>query len=259
MLQLAARRAQSRTYSARTVRLARSWQYPDGVDRLVGSPVFLLSPMRAGSALLRQLLDQHSRICAPHEMHLGMWRVETDSRPARAALTSLGLSAEELPALLWDRVMHLQLVKSQKSILVDGTPRNTLRWEQILGYWPEARFLVLLRHPVRIAESLCAARPSVPADAHVEQIERYAHALREAQQRAPKVLTVRYEDLAADPEAATRRITEWLGVPWEPAMLSVIGERGTSGTRTGLVAEPEPDPRDIPAGLRVSGELLGYL
>lgn len=248
----AARRAHGRTYPRRAVGVARSWQYPDGAQRLVPAPVFLLGPMRSGSTALRKMLDSHSRICAPHELHLGNWRVETNSRNAQAALEATGLSPDELANLLWDRVMHLQLVTARKSIIVDKTPRNTLQWKRIAAIWPEARFLILLRHPMRVAESLQSAHPEIAEAKHHAELERYALALHDAQHQARHALTVRYEDLVTDPSATTRRITEWLGVPWEETML-------TGTIDAGLTAQPEPAPVDVPDSLRKACELLGYL
>ena len=230
--------------------VVRAWQYPDGAERLVPAPVFVLSSMRSGSTALCRMLDRNSRICAPHEMHLGMWRVETDSQNARAALQAMGLTPTELANLIWDRVLHLELVKSGKSIIVDKTPHNTLLWRRIGAVWPEARFLVLLRHPARVAESLRTAHPDVPADVHFASVERYARALHDAEREARSALTVRYEDLTADPAGTTRRITEWLDVPWESAMANGAGAQAPS---------PEPDPHEVPHRLRTSCELLGYL
>jgi sulfotransferase family protein len=243
------------------MRLARTWQYPDGAERLVAAPVFVLSSMRSGSTVLRRMLDNHSRICAPHEMHMSMWRVETDSSNARAALDAIDLTPGDLANLLWDRVMHLQLVKAQKSIIVDKTPRNTLQWKRIAGIWPDARFLVLLRHPARVAESLRAAHPEVAAETQYAEIERFAVALHDAQRGASSALTVRYEDLATDPEATTRRIAEWLNVPWEPAMTSVSerGRRLDGRGASDVPSLPDPVPGDIPDRLRKACELLGYL
>jgi hypothetical protein len=157
--------------------------------------------------------------------------------------------------------MHLQLVKAQKSIIVDKTPRNTLLWRRIAGVWPEARFLVLLRHPARVAESLCAAHPDVAAEIHYAEVERFAVALHDAQRGAGSVLTVRYEDLAADPESTTRRIAEWLNVPWEPAMTSLSeGSRRQNGrVAPSVPSQPDPVPSEIPDRLRKACELLGYL
>src|SRR3954467_12084339 len=40
-------------------------------DRLLEQPVFVLSSIRSGSTLLRVLLNSHTAIHAPHELHLG--------------------------------------------------------------------------------------------------------------------------------------------------------------------------------------------
>ncbi len=270
-LEGAARRARGRTYSHRAVTVARSLQFPDGADRLVPAPVFVLSPLRSGSTLLRTVLDRHSRICAPHEMHLGSWRVETNSKAARAALDGLGLIPDDLADLLWDRVLHLQLVKARKSIIVDKTPRNALLWSRIAAHWPQARFLVLTRHPVRVADSLVAARPDIPLETHYAELEKYAVALRDAQHTVRSVLSVRYEDLTTELEETTRRITEWLNVPWEIAMLGYSQNGSAPVTsrwkkqpppqrvRLALPAGPGlPEPSEIPDGLRKACELLGY-
>jgi hypothetical protein len=233
--------------------------------------VFVLSSMRSGSTLLRMMLDSHSRICAPHEMHLSTWRAETNSKIAQVALDSMGFTQQELANLLWDRVLHVQLVRSGKSIVVDKTPRNTLHWHRIAATWPDARFLVLLRHPVRVAESLGAARPDIPLETHHADVERYAEALHAAQRGTTNTLTLRYEDLTTDPVATTRRITEWLGVPWEASMID-YGDHEHGGFRRGLgdwsktiksgavrPPKPDPSPDEIPDGLRRSCELLGYV
>src|SRR3712207_4275572 len=39
-------------------------------DRLVTAPTFVLCSVRSGSTLLRVLLNSHSQIHAPHELHL---------------------------------------------------------------------------------------------------------------------------------------------------------------------------------------------
>lgn len=252
VLRSAARRAHGRTYPRGAVGVARVLAYPDGPERLVPAPVFLLGPMRSGSTVLGKMLGSHSRICVPHELHLATWRVETNSKNAPAALEAAGLSPSELANLLWDRVMHLELVKARKSIIVDKTPRNTLQWKRIAVVWPDARFLVLLRHPVRVAESLAAAHPEIPEAKHHAELERYAVALHDAQHQARHALTVRFEDLVGDPTATTHRIAEWLGVRWEEAMLNGAADAARA-------AQPEPHPNDVPDTLRKSCELLGYL
>src|SRR4051812_24706017 len=75
-------------------------------DRLLEAPVFILSSVRSGSTLLRVMLNSHSQICAPHELHLMGVRTRLTSRHAKMAMAELGLDEEQLEFLIWDRLMH---------------------------------------------------------------------------------------------------------------------------------------------------------
>lgn len=63
--------------------------------RLVPSPVFILSSIRSGSTLLRCILDTHSRIRAPHELHLADLEVQLTSPYVQLAMQTAGLEASE--------------------------------------------------------------------------------------------------------------------------------------------------------------------
>jgi hypothetical protein len=127
--------------------------------------------------------------------------------------------------LLWDRVLHRELVRSGKSYVVDKTPSNAFIHQRIAACWPDARYLFLLRHPAAIARSWHDSKPGERErrEASLDAL-RYMKAVERARKKLPG-LTVRYEDLTADPEGETRRICDFLGLEWEPAML----EYGTSG------------------------------
>src|SRR3954447_5405486 len=72
-------------------------------DRLLEAPAFVLCSVRSGSTLLRVLLDSHSRICAPHELHLRDISVAIRTEYADRALREVGLEPSRLEYLLWDR------------------------------------------------------------------------------------------------------------------------------------------------------------
>lgn len=238
---------------------------------LVPDPVFVFSSVRSGSTLLRMILDSHSQICAPHEMHLKALEVRPTTMNAARAMTSMKLDERSLENLLWDRILHIQLAESGKSVIVDKTPNTTLDWERVAAFWPKLRPLFLLRHPLRIAESLVSSRPDIPTDKHYARVDRYARAISAAQQSLTG-LTLRYEDLTAEPEAATRQICQWLGLEWEAAMLD-YGEQAHDGKfkrglgdwspaiRSGVIrpAPPAPEPDEVPAELHDACRLLGYL
>lgn len=186
--------------------------------RLVDSPVFVLSSVRSGSTLLRVLMNSHSRIRAPHEMHLRTLHVHLSREFSDDAMRELALDKEELEHVLWDRVLHLELQRSGKDVIVDKTPPNTLIWPRLHRCWPHARYILLLRHPGAVVASLTARRDDPDHDAIRAEVLGYAEKLEEARQHLDAhVMT--YENLTAEPEKSTRGLCEYLGVPWESGML----------------------------------------
>jgi hypothetical protein len=243
---------------------------PDrSATRLVPSPVFVLSSQRSGSTLLRVLLNSHSQIRAPHELHLRTLKVQPSKEYTDRLMDALGLGVTELEHLLWDRVLHHELEKCGKRIIVDKTPANALIWRRIASAWPEARYVFLLRHPASVVESVMNRRPGAEHGAVVQETLRYVTGVEEARHNLDG-LTVRYEDLTAEPEKETRRLCEYLGVEWEPGMLDygrhdhgplkpVFGD-WSDNIKSGQVqqARPLPKDEDVPEPLRQITKTWGY-
>jgi hypothetical protein len=242
----------------------------DAADRLVSAPVFVLSTVRSGSTLLRVLLNSHSQIHSPVELHLRDLEATAGSKYAERALGEIGLEGRALQYLLWDRVLHRELSRSGKRILVNKTPNDVFIVDRIVECWPDARFIFLLRHPVATARSRQAVRPQDSEERNIEMILRYADALEAARAQHPG-LTVRYEELTADAAGVTQRLCEHLGVPWEPAMLEYgrhdhghyrpwLGD-WSDKIRSGRIAPADPLPSvdEIPSALRDLCAAWGYL
>src|SRR3954447_10066179 len=238
--------------------------------RLLERPTFILCSVRSASTLLRVLLSSHSMIHCPHELHLRRIILTPLGRYARASLAEVGLDRRRLRYLLWDRVLQRELASSGKRLLVNKTPNDVFVVDRILECWPDARFIFLLRHPGAIARSRQALRPNDSPQHNARVVARYCNAV-EAARQAHDGLTVRYEELASDPEGTTRRLCEFLGVPWERRMLDYgdfahgafrpgLGD-WSENIRSGRVQEPtEPPPADqIPAELLGVARAWGYL
>ncbi len=239
-------------------------------DRLVGAPTFILCTLRSGSTLLRVLLDSHSQLHAPHEIHLRYVSVALDAKWSERSLREMGLDQRGLEHLLWDRILHRELAASGKAQIVDKTPNNVFIADRLRECWPDARFVFLLRHPAAIARSRKSLNPDVDPERNVELIRRYCDAL-EAARTTYDGLTIRYEELTADPASVTQQVCGFLGVPWEPTMLD-YGEFDHGRFRSGLgdwadkiktgrvqPADPPPAPEEVPAALRPIAEAWGYL
>jgi Sulfotransferase family len=106
------------------------------------------------------------------------------------------------------------------------TPGDELRVDDIVAAYPRARFVHIVRDPRATVASIVAfnrARPTfTPMPGAAVEIASSLAAARsnEASLGARRYLVVRYEDLVADPERETRRITTFLGVEWSEKLLA---------------------------------------
>jgi hypothetical protein len=187
-------------------------------DRLLVAPAFVMCTVRSGSTLLRVLLDSHSKIHAPQELHLRDLTVRVKTEYAAKALGEIGLDDEQLRFLLWDRLLHREMTAAKKSLLVNKTPNDVFIADLIARCWPDARFIYLLRHPGAIARSRQETRPQDSPERNAQMVLRYGTALEEARAARPGIV-VRYEELTADPKATTQKLCQFLDVPWEAGML----------------------------------------
>jgi hypothetical protein len=240
-------------------------------DRMVRAPVFVMCTLRSGSTLLRVLLNSHSRIHAPHEIHLRYISVSLDRKWSERSMKEMGLDAETLRYLLWDRILERELSGSGKPIIVDKTPNNVFIADELRACWPDARFIFLLRHPAAIVQSRkdwFKGGDHYDEEQNVDLIRRYCEALEAARQTYDGV-TVRYEDLTEDPAGETRRICDFLGVDWEPEMLE-YGEKDHGRYKSGLgdwsdkiksgeIQKAPPPPPETPEPLRPIAAKWGYL
>ncbi|MGW0805911.1 sulfotransferase family protein [Nonomuraea sp. NPDC002799] len=236
-------------------------------DRLLEAPVFLLSPVRSGSTLLRSILNAHSALHAPHELHVRRLRVQFDTALSTKAMAALGHNQADLEHLLWDRVLHRELVRSGKRYIVDKTPANAFAYERLATCWPDARFVFLLRHPAAIAASWheASAGKRTAEEAALDAL-RYMKAVQRARTALPG-LTVRYEELSAEPERVTREICRSLGLAWEPQMLAYgtqqVIEKGLGDwrdkIRSGTVQPARELPDEVPDALLPICRTWGYV
>jgi hypothetical protein len=239
-------------------------------DRLLQRPVFILSSIRSGSTLLRAMLNAHPEIHAPHELHLARVQVTLTSRYGTNAMKEIGLSETALRFLLWDRILHRELVRHGKQIMVNKTPSDALIWRDIVACWPDARFIYLLRHPAAVARSWSRARKDWTIDEVAQDVLRYMNRVEQARtERAG--LTMRYEDITLHPDRETRRVCDYLGIAWDPAMLDYaasveggfragLGDWGPS-IRSGKIQPVTqlPAEGEIPPVLRDMSARWGYL
>jgi hypothetical protein len=244
--------------------------YQKVTPRLLKQPAFVLSTVRSGSTLLRMLLDSHSQVHSPHEMHLRSIKVDITGKYGDKALAEVKLDRDELNHVLWDWYLHRELATTGKKVLVNKTPNDVFIADRIRACWPDARFIYLLRHPLAVAQSRARLRPQDSEEQNVGRVLKYAEAVEQAR-RTWDGHTLRYEDLTADPEGELRKLCAFLGVAFEPTMLEYgkfssgrfkagLGD-WKDNIRTGEIQPPKPlpAPEEVPEALRGIAAAWGYL
>ena len=267
---LSAWRASGQVAAAESVDPALAAARAAADARLLQKPVFILSSIRSGSTLLRVMLNTHSQIYAPHELHLAGIKVNMSSKYVKSAMQELGLGSDTLQFLLWDRLLQRELMRNQKQVLVNKTPSDALMWRRIVRCWPDARFIYLLRHPAAVTDSWQRARKDWTRD-EVGRGRQAVHgrcrgSARPAWRAHREVRGHHHRSRARDaPDLRVRRRR------YEPAMVD-YGQADHGSFRAGLgdwskniksgkiqPVERMPTPDEIPATLVDISKQWGYL
>jgi hypothetical protein len=206
-------------------------------DRLI----FLIGAPRSGSTLLARMLGANRAVYAPAEPHLmpplaHLGYHETVERaPYDPIITQRGLrelvaalprgEADYLDALraATDTLYGRALAASGRERFLDKTPAYALVLDFLAKLYPDARYVVLTRHPLAVWSSFVDSFFDGDGEAAHRQnplLERYVPAIARFLRERPVALEhVRYEDLVREPEAALGRLCGFLGLAFEPSMV----------------------------------------
>jgi len=226
-------------------------------DRLV----FLIGSPRSGSTLLSRVLGAHSAIFAPEEphlitpmAHLGYYDA-VEAAPydpiitrtaARALVGALpGGETDYLDALraYSDRLYGgLFAGAGDASLLLDKTPAYALSLDFLAKLYPDAKYVVLTRHPVAVwssfVDSFFDGQDAV-AHEHNPLLERYVPAIaRFLRTTDVSFHRVHYENLVQAPEENARHICAFLDIEFEPGMVDYGAAPGAKGESTRGLGDP---------------------
>jgi len=212
------------------------------------SPVFLVGFPRSGTTLTEQLLASVGQVVVSDEqMVFDRLMQEAPKLLKRKILYPDGLADLTPTDLAWLRLHYWKLVEEmvgevpEGGTFVDKLPLNLLKLGPIHRIFPRAKIVVLLRDPRDCCLS-CYMRAFVPNQAMVNFLDLsrtarfYAAAMdlwlhyRDA--LPLDYLEVRYEDLVADLEGGARRLLDFLGLPWDDAVLHFYEQAGKRDVTT---------------------------
>jgi hypothetical protein len=239
--------------------------------------LLLLGAPRSGTTMLERVLSSHSMIHGgpePHLLtplaHLGVW-ANVDKAPYDHIVAALGQKdfVARLPGgegdyfaacRAYSEALYAKgLEGSGKSICLDKTPEYATVLPFIAKVWPDAKYVVLTRHPVAVfssfANSFFDGRFDI-AESHDPVINRYVPALASfLRQRDVPFVHVRYEDFVEDPARWLEKICEYVGVPFEPGALDYASKAAPEAATT-TSGRPLGDPIGVKRHSRPSSESL---
>jgi len=237
--------------------------------------IFVLAPPRSGTTLLRVLLGGHPRLFAPPELELmpfntlkeraqtytgrdsfwmeGTIRALMEASNMDATAGKLAMEAfEEADLSVKDFYGELQQLIGDK-ILVDKSPSYVLHrsiLDRIEDTFEDPLYIHLHRHPLGMVHSFEEAklhqiffryRHTFAPRELAELIWLQSHANIEAflgsvpQNRHTRIS---FEDMTGDPENQMERLCSFIGIPYDPQMLSLYNEQDKKRRMTdGLHAE----------------------
>ncbi len=191
------------------------------------SPIFILGMPRSGTTLVERILDQHSAIETTGELQIiprlaDVARFEA-GEPDRYAALLEGLSDEQLAEV--GRRYIVGTADYRKTDAPRFVDKNNLNWMHIgtiVLVLSNAKIIDVRRNALDCCwanfKMLFGAFPAANDLRHVGRFYRdYVRLMDAIRDAAPdRILTVRYEEVVDDVEAQARRMTDFLGLPYEP-------------------------------------------
>jgi len=226
--------------------------------------IFIVSLPRSGSTLLQRLLAGHPEVGAASEpwllLHPAYGRrstgivTEYDADWAALAVNEFlhnytdGDSAYDDGVRAFAQAIYRNAMqRAGVTRFIDKTPRYVMILDELQRWFPAARFVFLLRHPLAVLASIV----NTQVNHDLTSLERFRNELLRGPQalvagmqaRGQQASVVRYEQLVAAPEDTLRALCTELGLEFQPDMLDYAATatiKGRMQDRTGVNQHSRP-------------------
>ena len=186
-------------------------------------PVFIVGMPRSGTSLTEQILASHPAVFGAGE--LPFWDVAYGAYHKAELEGARG--ADRIPAMAADYLERLTASGADAPRVVDKMPANFLYAGLIHAAFPRARIIHMQRHPLDTCLSIYFQN-FFSMGPYANDLENLAHYYREylrtmdhwrAVLPPTALLEVPYEALIDDQEGWTRRMLDFVDLPWDPKCL----------------------------------------
>ena len=213
----------------------RTWlaSRPPGFSN--ADPIFVAGLPRTGTTLVERIIASHSAIKSAGETNAfaAALRRVTRTRPK-------GLDGAEIGRQYIDSIGAFGVPTNQR--FVDKTLQNYLYCGLIHAALPRAKIILVRRHPLDACWAIYKALFRGTFLFSYDQIEladyylafrRLAHHWKSILP-ADVLLEVNYQDIVRDQAAESRRLIEFIGLPWENEVLHFHESRAPSATASAV-------------------------
>ena len=199
---------------------------------LVAKPIFLVGAERSGTTVLRLMFASHPKLAWCNEFEYSVDRVADDGTPPHLNDYYEWLEAHRVfqaTGFELDRSLsYTQLVNSflsqkraqEDKPFVGGTVHR--HFDRLLKIWPDARFIHMIRDPRDVARSCIGMGWAGNVWTGVERWLEAERLWEEFSTQLPpeRFIEVTYETLIEKPEETLTRLCEFIGIPYDEAILN---------------------------------------
>jgi tetratricopeptide (TPR) repeat protein len=187
-------------------------------------PVFIVGMPRSGTSLTEQILASHPAVFGAGE--LTYWG-RSFTAFEEAGLNS-DSAAELIPGFAAAYLDRLATLSKDALKVVDKMPENFMNLGLIHAAFPHARIIHMRRHPIDTCLSIYFQYLMINTHAYSNDFADMAHYYGEYLRLmdhwrdtipAEVLLEIPYEGLIDDQEGWSRRMIEFIGLPWDPQCL----------------------------------------
>jgi tetratricopeptide (TPR) repeat protein len=214
--------------------LLSRWAGSDFAD--TQSPVFLIGFLRSGTTMTQEVLDAHPDVFVSDETDFipcvmqELARLSNHQGSVYDQLQNSDLDdINHLRQFYWQLAKARYGDKAKQRCFVDKTTMNTIDLGFINSIFPDAKVLFLLRDPRDVLLS-CYMQIMIPTASTVQLLswqgaaEFYAQTMnwwQHIKQRMNlKYLEFKYEDAVTDFEGTYRKVFDFIGLDWNPAVVN---------------------------------------
>ncbi len=201
------------------------------------TPVFIVGFPRSGTSLLEQIIGSHPLAAPAGELlfigdiaHSKAAEITGSKLPYPDLLLdqTAPLDPQKLQAMreyYLSGVESLGVIDSNTRWVTDKMPHNAIQVGLISLLFPEAPIIHISRHPFNSCLSAYFSnfkgghRYTSSLESTAQHYKQVMDMLEHYRQVGIKYMEVHYEDLVTDQESTTRKILEYIGMPWDDACL----------------------------------------